>query len=114
MGKLFVTLFAIAPTPKTDSQWPSNPDMRSYMQFKSCTLTNFWLRDKWYPMTLPSVGQGTDASISIYNLRRDTAPVPATKFVTGDKLVAPIKLVPRSRQHAIKFVPCLLRLGYGG
>jgi hypothetical protein len=30
--------------------------------------------------------------------------VPATKFVTGDKFVAPIKLVPRSRQHAIKFV----------
>ena len=48
------------------------------------TLTDFWLRDNLYP---------------------DTAPVPATNFVTGDKFAAPIKLVPRSRQHAIKFVP---------
>jgi hypothetical protein len=47
-------------------------------------MTNFWLRDKLY---------------------RDTAPVPATKFVTGDKFAAPIKLVPRSRQRAIKIVP---------
>ena len=31
-------------------------------------------------MTLPLVGQGTDASISIYNLRRDTEPVPAFKL----------------------------------
>ncbi len=50
-----------------------------------------------YPMTLAfGFGQG---------LRRDTAPVPPIRFVTGDKLVAPIKLVPRSRQHSIKFVP---------
>jgi hypothetical protein len=28
-------------------------------------------------------------------LYRDTAPVPAIKFVTGDKFSAPIKLVPR-------------------
>ena len=34
----------------------------------------FWLRDKLY---------------------RDTAPVPATNFVTGDKFAAPIKLMPR-------------------
>jgi hypothetical protein len=52
-------------------------------------VTNFWLQD---------------------NLYRDTAPVPATKFVTGDnpdsyRDVAPIKLVPRSLQHSIKFVP---------
>ena len=47
-------------------------------------MTNFWLRD---------------------NLYRDTAPVHATKFVTGDKFPAPIKLVPRPRQHSIKFVP---------
>ncbi len=48
------------------------------------TLTVFWLRDKLY---------------------RDTAPVPATNFVTGDKFAAPIKLVPRPRQNSIKFVP---------
>jgi hypothetical protein len=36
-------------------------------------MTNFWLRD---------------------NLYRDTAPVPTTNYVTGDKFAAPIKLVP--------------------
>ena len=61
-----------------------NPDTLICSQFKSYTVNNFWLRD---------------------NLYRDTAPVPVTKFVTGDKFAAPIKLVPRSRQHAIKFVP---------
>ncbi len=50
------------------------------------TLTDFWLRDNLYP---------------------DTAPVPSPKFVTGDKLAAPFKLVPGSRQHVIKFVPGL-------
>jgi len=34
-----------------------------------------------------------------------TAPVPTTKFVNVDKSVAPNKLVPRSRQHAVKLVP---------
>jgi len=43
-------------------------------QSKSCTLTNFWLRD---------------------SLHRDTAPVPATNFVTGDKFAALINFVPR-------------------
>jgi hypothetical protein len=47
---------------------------RILLQLKSCTVTNFWLRDSLY---------------------RDTAPVPAIKFVTGDKFAAPIKLVPR-------------------
>jgi len=42
------------------------------------TLTDFLLRDNLYP---------------------DTAPVPAPNFVTGDKLAAPIKFVPGSRQH---------------
>jgi hypothetical protein len=50
------------------------------------TLTDFWLRDKLYT---------------------DTAPVPSPTFVTGDKLAVPFKLVPGSRQHAIKFVPGL-------
>jgi hypothetical protein len=44
------------------------------------------------------------------SLYRDTAPVPAINFVTGDnpdsyRDAAPIKFVPRSRQHALKFVP---------
>ncbi len=38
-------------------------------------------------------------------LRIENALLPATKFVTGEKLAAPIKFVPRSRQHAIKLVP---------
>jgi hypothetical protein len=50
------------------------------------TLTDFLLRDSLYP---------------------DTAPVPSPTFVTGDEFVAPIKLVPGSRQHVIKFVPGL-------
>jgi len=37
-------------------------------------MTQSWLRDK---------------------LQRDTAPVPATNFVTGDRFAAPINLVPR-------------------
>jgi hypothetical protein len=41
---------------------------------KSCTVTDFWLRDSLY---------------------RDTAPVPAQNFVTGEKFAAPIKPVPR-------------------
>ena len=46
---------------------------RIFTQLKSCTLTNLWLRDSLY---------------------RDTAPVPAANFVTGDKFAAPIKIVP--------------------
>ena len=49
------------------------------------TLTVFRLRSTLYPMTFAALSQG---------LRRDTAAVPATKFVTGDKFSAPIKLVP--------------------
>ena len=75
-----VTVFAFAPAPKTDSCWPLNLDSRICPQLKSYTLTIFRLRD---------------------NLYRDTAPVPATNFVTGDKFVAPIKLVTQPRQHAI-------------
>jgi hypothetical protein len=84
MGKLFVTLFAFAPAPKANSQWLLHPDTRIYQQYKSCTLTIFWLRDSLY---------------------RDTAPVLPTKFVTENKFVASTKLAPRSRQNAIKFVP---------
>jgi len=74
MGKLFVTLFAFTPAPKTNSLWPLHPDTLIYPQLKSCTVTDYWLRDSLY---------------------RDTAPVPAIKFVAGDKFVAPINLVPR-------------------
>jgi hypothetical protein len=74
MGKLFVTLFAFAPAPKTNLQCLLHPDTRICTQFNSGTVINYCLRD---------------------NLYRDTAPVPATKFVTGDKFAAPINLVPR-------------------
>jgi hypothetical protein len=74
MGKLFVTVFASTTSFNTAFNTLLNPDTLPCTQFKSCTLTDFWLRDILY---------------------RHTAPVPATKFVTGDKFVAPIKLVPR-------------------
>jgi len=54
-------------------------------QFKSCTLTNFWLRDSLYPMTFAALSQG---------LQRDTAPVPPTYILYRDSFPAPIKLVP--------------------
>jgi hypothetical protein len=74
MGKLFVTLFAFAPAPKTNLLWLLHPDTLICPQFKSCTVTAFWLRDSLY---------------------RDTAPVHSPKFVTGDKFAASINLVPR-------------------
>jgi hypothetical protein len=74
MGKLFVTLFAFTTAYNTAFNTLINPDTRICPQFKSCTLTNLWLRDSLY---------------------RDTAPVHANSFVTGDKFAAPIKLVPR-------------------
>ena len=46
-----------------------HPDTRSCPQFSSCTVTNLWLRKSLY---------------------RDTAPVPATSFVTGDNFLARI------------------------
>jgi len=74
MGKLFVTLFAFAPAPKTDLYWSLNPDTCISTQLKYFTVINYCLRDKLY---------------------RDTAPMPSLNFVTGDKFAAPIKLVPR-------------------
>jgi len=38
-------------------------------------------------------------------LYRDTAPVLATSFVTGDKLAAPIILVPRNCSNSTKLLP---------
>jgi hypothetical protein len=77
MGKLFVTPFA--PAPKTDSFLPLHPDTLICTQFKFNTVTNFLLRDSLY---------------------RDTALVRANNFVTGVKFAAPIKHIPRSRQHS--------------
>ena len=78
MGKLFVTVFAFAPALKTNLYRLLHPDplLRSGMhtQFKSCTVTDFWLRDYLY---------------------RDTAPVLPTKILYRDSLLASIKLVPR-------------------
>ncbi len=74
MGKLFVTLFASTTAFNTAFYTLLNPDTLICPQFKSCTLTNFWLRD---------------------NLYRDTALVAAPNFVPGDRFAAPIKLVPR-------------------
>ena len=74
-GKLFVTLFAFAPIPKTNSYWLLHPDTRIYPQLNSCTMTDFWLRD---------------------NLYRDTTPVPIYKLSTTEttsRLL--IKIVPR-------------------
>jgi len=102
MGKLLVTLFA---PPRRDF-------VASLLNFCSCT------QDKFVMVVAPALRSAQGARIctqlkscTVINsflrdsLYRDTAPVPATKFVTGDKFVAPIKLVPRSLQHAIKFVP---------
>ena len=69
-----VTLFAFAPAPKTNLYWFFHPDTLICPQFKSCIVTDFWLRDSLY---------------------RDTAPVPLTKILYCDSFLAPIKLVPR-------------------
>jgi hypothetical protein len=102
MGKLFVTLFA---PPRRDfvagllnfcfctqdrfvivlaPALRSAQGARICTQLYFCTVINFYLRDSLY---------------------RDTAPVPVNSFVTGDKFVAPIKLVPRHALCSIKFVP---------
>jgi hypothetical protein len=41
MGKLFVMVFAFAPTPKTALLWYMHPDTRICPQLKSCTVTDF-------------------------------------------------------------------------
>ena len=74
MGKLFVTLFAFTPALKTNLYRFLHPDTRICPLLNTCAVINFWLR---------------------YSLYRDTAPLPSPNFVTGDKLVAPIKIVPR-------------------
>jgi hypothetical protein len=76
MGKLFVTVFAFAPATRTIPADRGTRTSHQYSQSNFCTLTNYWLRDKLY---------------------RDTAPVPATNFVTGDKFAASIKLVGDTR-----------------
>ena len=50
MGKLFVTVFAFAPATQDKSVRlvPGHPHLHA---IKSCTLTNFWLRDNFVPDT---------------------------------------------------------------
>jgi len=60
-----------------------HPDTRSCPQSNSCTVTNLWLRNSLY---------------------RDTAPVLAISFVTGDRFLAPIKLVPRNGSNSTKLL----------
>jgi hypothetical protein len=48
MGKLFVTLFALASGHKTILYCLLHLDTRISTQLKSCTLTNFWLRSTLY------------------------------------------------------------------
>jgi hypothetical protein len=45
---LFVTVFAIHCYPDKSCQ-PTHPDTCICPQIKSCTMTNFWLRDSLYP-----------------------------------------------------------------
>ena len=61
-----------------------HPDTRICPQYKSCTVTVFWLRS---------------------NLYRDTAPVLLTKILYRDSFLAPIKLVPRHAYLRLKLVP---------
>jgi hypothetical protein len=69
---LFVMVFA-APCSHDKSCQNLHPDTRTYPQYKSCNVTDFWLRDKLY---------------------RDTAPVFPSKILYRDSFLAPIKLVP--------------------
>jgi hypothetical protein len=71
---LFVMVFVFVPASKTAPADRGTRTSRQYFQLNFCTLTNFWLRS---------------------NLYRDTAPVPATNFITGDKFADPNNLVPR-------------------
>jgi hypothetical protein len=61
-----------------------NPDTRTCKQYKSCTLTDIWLRDSLY---------------------RDTAPVFLTKILHRDSFLAPIKLVSRHAYLRLKLTP---------
>jgi len=61
-----------------------HPDTRTYLQYKSCNVTDFWLRS---------------------NLYRDTAPVPLKNILYRDSIPASIKLVPRHAYHRLKLTP---------
>jgi len=74
MGKLFVTLFAFTLHSRQICNGCCTRTRSSARNNALCTVITYWLRSTLY---------------------RDTAPVPATNFVTGDKFAAPIKLVPR-------------------
>jgi len=74
-GKInrLVMVFA-APCSHDKSCQNLHPDTRTYPQYKSCNVTDFWLRS---------------------NLYRDTAQVPLKNILYRDSLPASIKLVPR-------------------
>jgi hypothetical protein len=74
MGKLFVTLFALLLHPRQICDGCCTRTHASARNNALCTVITYWLRSTLY---------------------RDTAPVFANKFVTGDKFAAPIKLVPQ-------------------
>jgi hypothetical protein len=81
-GKLFVTVFAL-PLHLDRFVMTLHPDTRSCSQFKPCTVINLWLR---------------------YCLYRDTALVLAISFLTGDRFLAPICLVPRNGSNSTKLL----------
>jgi hypothetical protein len=74
MGKLFVTLFAFTLHPRQICNGCCTRTRTSARNNALCIVITYWLRSTLY---------------------RDTAPVPATNFVTGDKFVAPINFAPR-------------------
>ena len=92
MGKLFVTLFAFAPAPKTALYWPLHPDTRICPQLKSCTLTNFWLRDK-LTATLRHCSQQKSCTVIDFRLRsnlyRDRASTQLNLYHDGKKCAIP-------------------------
>ena len=52
MGKLLVMVFA-APCSHDKSCQNLHPDTRTYPQYKSCNVTDFWLRSNLYRDTAP-------------------------------------------------------------
>ena len=78
----FVTVFAL-PLHLDKFVTILHPDSRICSQHNFFTVINLWLRNSLY---------------------RDTAPVPANSFVTGDRFLAPIYLVPRNGSNSTKLL----------
>jgi len=64
--KKLVTVFAFVPALKTNLQWELNLDTRICSQLKSCTETNFRLRDKLYRDTAQVCIYQPSATETIY------------------------------------------------